>query len=239
VKGRGVSEIIKRAFDVFFAASALVLTGPIIALGALAVTLSSAGPAFYRARRAGLRGRPFDMLKLRTLRVGSDALDRRVTAVEDDRITPVGRLLRRFQIDELPQFWNILRGEMSVVGPRPEDWDIVQRHYTPEHRRTLEVRPGIVSPADLKWYPNLTYHDPPPPGISIQDHYLRRHMPLQLAECARYVERQSLLLDLTVIAQTIFCLLVRSWLPTKPTPIVTAQGPDPTGMALGRGQREG
>src|SRR5437016_1847954 len=82
-------------------------------------------------------------------RVGADRPHRRITAQEDDRGTPVGAMLRRFQIDELPQFWNVLRGEMAVVGPRAEDWDVVRQHYTPEQWRTLDIRPGMVSPADI------------------------------------------------------------------------------------------
>ncbi len=219
--------MIKRLFDVVFALCALLVTWPLILIGALAVKLTSPGPAFYRAKRAGLAGKPFEMLKLRTMRVGLDTPDRRVTGENDDRITPVGALLRKFKIDELPQFWNVLRGEMSIVGPRPEDWDIVERYYTPEQRRTLEVRPGIASPVDVHWYPDMTYHDPPPPGVSIQEHYLRRHMPVQLAEALRYVEQQSLLLDLKVIAQTIFCVAVRSWLPPKKQPLsLEPQGRD-------------
>jgi len=215
--------MIKRLFDIVFASCALLATWPLILIGALAVKLTSPGPAFYRAKRAGLGGKPFDMLKLRTMYVGTDTTDRRVTAERDDRITPVGALLRKFKIDELPQFWNVLRGDMSIVGPRPEDWDIVEGHYTPEQRRTLEVRPGIAALADVRWYPDLTYHDPPPAGVSIQEWYLRRHMPAQLAEGLRYVEQQSLLFDLKVIAQMIFCVLVRSWLPPKQQPLSPEQ----------------
>jgi lipopolysaccharide/colanic/teichoic acid biosynthesis glycosyltransferase len=195
-----MSAISKRFFDVVVAASALLVTWPLIALGALATKLTSPGPAFYRSRRAGWHGRPFDMLKLRTMRDRADTPDRKITAGKDDRITPLGGLLRKFKVDELPQFWNVLHGEMSIVGPRPEDWDIVQRHYTPAQARILDVRPGIASPVDVHWYPDLTYHDPPPDGVSIQDWYLSRHMPIQVAEGLRYVENQSFLLDLQVIA---------------------------------------
>jgi lipopolysaccharide/colanic/teichoic acid biosynthesis glycosyltransferase len=217
---------VKRSLDVVLAAGALVLAGPVILLGALAVKLGSRGPAFYQARRAGLGGRLFFMLKLRTMRVGTDGPDRKITAARDERVTPVGRWLRKFKIDELPQLWNVLRGDMAIVGPRPEDWDIVQQYYTPRQRRALEVRPGIASPADVRWYPDLTYHDPPPPGVPIQEHYLRRHLPLQVAEALRYVERQSLLLDFQVIAQLLFCVLVRSWLPPRKQPLPPVQGPD-------------
>jgi lipopolysaccharide/colanic/teichoic acid biosynthesis glycosyltransferase len=215
--------MIKHLFDIVCASGALLVTWPLILIGALAVKFTSPGPAFYRAKRAGLGGKPFDMLKLRTMRVDTDTPDRRVTAERDDRITPVGALLRKFKIDELPQFWNVLRGDMSIVGPRPEDWDIVQQYYTPEQRRTLEVRPGIAALADVRWYPDLTYHDPPPAGISIQEWYLRRHLPAQVAEGLRYVKQQSMLLDLRVLAQMIFCVLVYPWLPPKKQPLSLEQ----------------
>ncbi len=206
------SAIGKRLFDIVFSAGVLLMTWPLIVIGVLAVKLTSPGPAFYRAKRAGVGGRLFAMLKLRTMRIGSDTPDRKITAEHDDRITPVGRWLRKFEIDELPQFWNVLCGDMSVVGPRPEDWDIVEQYYTPAQRRTLDVRPGLVSPSVVQRYPDIAYHDPVPPGVSMQEWYLQRHMPVQLVDAARYVEQQSLALDLKVVAQTAFCVLVRSWL---------------------------
>jgi lipopolysaccharide/colanic/teichoic acid biosynthesis glycosyltransferase len=229
----------KRFLDVVLAAAALVVTGPLILLGILAVKLTCPGPAFYRAKRAGRGGRPFVMFKLRTMRVQADTPDRKVTEAHDDRLTFVGRWLRKFKIDEFPQFWNVLRGDMSIVGPRPEDWDLVQEHYTAEQRVVLAVRPGIASPVDVRWYPDLTYHDPPPPGVPIQDHYLRRHLPVQLAEALRYVQRQSLLLDLQVILRLIFCVLVRSWLPPRKQPlpeIVRSFSREPLASAAARSE---
>jgi len=205
----------KRVFDIVVATCAILVTWPLMLLGAIATKLASPGPAFHRAKRAGLRGCPFDMFKLRTMRLGADNPDRKITAAADDRITSVGRLLRKFKIDELPQFWNVLRGDMSVVGPRPEDWDLVQEYYTPDQRRILDVRPGIASPVDVRWYPDLTYHDPAPEGVSMQDWYLARHMPLQVAEGLRYAREQTTWLDLRVIAQVIICVLARSWAPPK------------------------
>ncbi len=214
----------KRAFDVVAASLALVLASPLIALGAVAVKLGSPGPVLYRARRAGLRGHPFEVLKLRTMRVGLDTPDRLVTEAADDRVTPVGRWLRRTKIDELPQLWNVLRGEMSIVGPRPESLELVERYYTPDQARTLELRPGLASPADVRWYPDLTYHDPPPPGVPVQQHYLARHMPAQLAEALRYVEERNFWIDLRVIAGTAVCVLFHSWIPPKRKPLATGAG---------------
>jgi len=205
----------KRAFDIIVSSCVLTITWPLIVVGALAVRLTSPGPIFYRARRAGRDGKLFHMLKLRTMRVGMDSPDRRITEDNDDRITPAGQVLRKFRIDELPQFWNVLRGEMSIVGPRPEDWDIVQNHYTAEQRQILQVPPGIVSPADVYWYPDLTYHDPPPQGVGLQEYYIQRHLPAKLDREADYIERQSLLVDISVVAQTVFCVLVHSWLPPR------------------------
>lgn len=223
-EARSTGPLAKRCFDVVVAVLVLVLTWPVILAAAALVKLSSPGPILYRARRAGLGGRPFDVLKLRTMYVGTDSVDRRVTEAKDDRVTPVGRILRKSKIDELPQLWNVLRGEMSVVGPRPEDFDIVQRYYTAQQRKTLEVRPGIASPADVRWYPDLTYHDPPPQGVPIQEHYVQRHLPAQLDEALRYVERQNLWLDLKVLAQTTFCVVFRSWLPPEPKPLPDEPG---------------
>jgi lipopolysaccharide/colanic/teichoic acid biosynthesis glycosyltransferase len=215
--------MIKRLLDIFLALCALMVTWPLILIGALAIKMTSPGPVFYKAKRAGLGAKPFYMYKLRTMHVGTDSLDHRVTAERDERITPIGQVLRKFRIDELPQFWNVLRGDMSIIGPRPEDWDIVQRYYTPEQRRLLEVRPGIASPADVRWYPDLTFHDPPPTGVPIQEYYLRRHLPVKLAEELRYVEGWSLLVDLTVMLQTVYCVLIRSWLPPKQQPLSMAR----------------
>ena len=220
----------KRLFDIVVAACALVVTSPLILLGAVAVKLTSQGPAFYRSKRAGLGGRPFDMFKLRTMRISADTADRRITASRDDRVTSVGRVLRKFKVDELPQLWNALRGDMSIVGPRPEDWDIVQRHYTAAQRRVLEVRPGITSPVDVYWYPDLTYHDPVPEGVSMQDWYVARHLPLQVAEGLQYVQERNLLLDLKVIIQTVFCVLARSGTPPRrEVPPLEQQGTTRTG----------
>ena len=120
-EGKYLYKLSKRFFDIIFSAITLILTSPLILTGALAVRLSSPGPAFYRAKRAGIEDKAFDMYKLRTMRTGTDSTNRRITNAEDERITPVGKLLRKLKIDELPQFWNVLIGEMSIVGPRPED----------------------------------------------------------------------------------------------------------------------
>ena len=218
--GGTARDTTKRAFDVAFAACALLFTWPLILAGAVAVKLTSRGPAFYWAKRAGLNGCLFEMIKLRTMLVGCDPVDRRLTEDNDQRLTLVGKWLRTFSIDELPQFWSVLRGDMSVVGPRPEDWDIVEAYYTQEQRLVLSIRPGIVSPADVRWYPDLTYHDPPPAGVPLQEYYLRHHLPAKLAEELRYVAQHNLSLDLRVICQTMWCIVTGPWVTRDRQPVV-------------------
>jgi lipopolysaccharide/colanic/teichoic acid biosynthesis glycosyltransferase len=215
LEGKRGYRVCKRAFDIVVAGGLLLFTLPIWLLAALAVKATTPGPVLYRARRAGLCGRPFAMLKFRTMRVATDTADRKITDARDDRITPVGALLRKTKVDELPQLWNVLRGEMSIVGPRPEDHDFVLQHYTKDHMRSLATRPGIACTAEVRWYPDLTFHDPAPTGVSTQDHYLSRHMPAQVAEGVRYVEQQSLGLDCKVLFQTAACVLFRSWVPPR------------------------
>ncbi len=227
----------KRLFDITMAAIGLAVTAPIILLGALAVRASSPGPAFYVARRAGRRGDPFDLYKLRTMRHSPGPGGERITAGNDSRVTRVGRLLRTFKIDELPQLWNILRGDMSFVGPRPEDIEIVRRHYTPAQMRVLDVRPGLTTPGQVEWYPDLQYHDPPPAGTSAEAHYLQRHLPIRLAADLEYVRSNSLALDLRVLFQTVWCVAVRSRLsppPRKPLPVI-----DPATAGTPRGSPPG
>ncbi|MGE3173747.1 MAG: sugar transferase [Planctomycetota bacterium] len=226
---RPMQAAVKRGFDVVSSAVVLLLTAPLLALVALLIKCTSPGPVFYRARRAGRFGVPFAMLKFRTMRTGTDSHDRKITDDGDDRITPLGRLLRATKIDELPQLWNVLRGDMSIVGPRPEDQDLVDRHYTPALRRALETRPGIACTAEVRWYPDLTWHDPPPPGVPLQQHYIARHLPAQAAEGVRYRDTQSLWLDLSVIARTLWCVAVHSLRPPARRPLTDAdlRAPEP------------
>jgi lipopolysaccharide/colanic/teichoic acid biosynthesis glycosyltransferase len=142
----------KRVLDVAVASAALVVAAPVIAALAIAIRLGSPGPALHRAVRVGRHGAPFTLYKLRSMRVGAAGSGPGVTAGGDQRVTGVGRFVRATKLDELPQLVNVLRGEMSLVGPRPEDPRYVE-WYDAEQRRILDVRPGITSPA------SVTYRD--------------------------------------------------------------------------------
>jgi lipopolysaccharide/colanic/teichoic acid biosynthesis glycosyltransferase len=138
-----------RGLDVAGASIALALASPALAVAALAVKLEDGGPVLYRQRRVGLRGEEFELVKLRTMVVGAERRGAGWAVNEGDpRITRVGRLLRRLSLDELPQLWNVVRGEMSLIGPRPTLSYQVER-YTPRQRRRLDVKPGITGWAQI------------------------------------------------------------------------------------------
>jgi lipopolysaccharide/colanic/teichoic acid biosynthesis glycosyltransferase len=140
--------VVKRSFDVAVSLLALILLLPVLATIAVAVRLDSPGPALFRQIRVGRRGRPFRILKFRSMVRDAERLAAKITPEDDPRITHVGRFLRKWYLDELPQFLNVLRGDMSLVGPRPETPQYVAL-YTPEEMRVLEVRPGLVGPSTL------------------------------------------------------------------------------------------
>lgn len=140
----------KRIFDVTFAGVGILLLLPLVVIIAMVVLVSSPGPIFYGSERVGKGGHIFKMIKFRTMIANADKVGALVTAGNDPRITPVGRYLRKFKWDELPSLWNVLKGDMSFVGPRPENPKSVKL-YNEEQRRLLNVRPGITSLATIKY----------------------------------------------------------------------------------------
>jgi lipopolysaccharide/colanic/teichoic acid biosynthesis glycosyltransferase len=185
---------LKRALDVTLSATAIVLLSPVFAVIAAAIRLSSPGPAVFQQERAGLYGKPFRMRKFRTM--VSDAEERLHEVVEleslaepvfklrdDPRVTRVGRVLRRTSLDELPQLLNVLRGDMSLVGPRPEQLDLVER-YTDEQRIRLAVKPGITGPMQVHGRGELSLSE-------------------RLAVEREYIENLSLGRDLRILALTL------------------------------------
>ena len=194
----------KRLFDVVVASLGLLLTLPVFLTIGIAIRLVSAGPVFYIAKRVGEFGRPFRMYKFRTMTesLGSDGP--RVTAHDDPRVTRVGRLLRKTKLNELPQLINVLKGEMSLVGPRPEYLEFVA-HYSPEQREVLSVKPGVTSLASIAYVDEenmLQYSE-------VTETYVRSILPDKLRLDLLYVRNQSLLLDIDILLQTITVLIPR------------------------------
>jgi lipopolysaccharide/colanic/teichoic acid biosynthesis glycosyltransferase len=174
---------VNRALDLLVAGLALAVTSPLLAICALAIKLTSAGPVIYRQQRVGLDGEPFDLLKLRTMVVGAEHTGAGLYIEDrDPRITRVGRLLRRFSLDELPNLFNVLRGDLAIVGPRPTVREQVDR-YTPHQRRRLEVPPGITGWAQVNGRTALSW----PERIELD---------------VWYVDNRSLALDLRILLRT-------------------------------------
>ena len=140
----------KRTVDVIVSGTALLFLSPLLAVTTLAILVSDGGPALYRAPRVGLRGRMFTMFKFRSMVPDADRRGASSTAADDPRMTKVGVWMRRYKVDELPQLWNVLIGEMSLVGPRPQVAWAVER-YSEEERILLTVRPGITDPASIRF----------------------------------------------------------------------------------------
>jgi lipopolysaccharide/colanic/teichoic acid biosynthesis glycosyltransferase len=150
---------VSRALDVAGAAVGLAIASPLLALAAIAIKLDDGGPVIYRQRRVGHNGGEFDLLKLRTMVVGAETKGAGWAVNKGDpRITRAGRVLRRLSLDELPQLWNVLRGEMSLIGPRPTLAYQVER-YTPHQRRRLEVKPGLTGWAQVNGRTKLSWDD--------------------------------------------------------------------------------
>jgi lipopolysaccharide/colanic/teichoic acid biosynthesis glycosyltransferase len=201
--------VVKRLFDVAVTAVALVASLPILAIAALGIRLSSRGPVLYRATRAGRRGKLFTMYKLRTMEVRAPVVeDSVITASDDKRVFPFGALLRRSKIDELPQLFNVLRGDMTFVGPRPEDPKVVAQHYTPEQWETLDVPPGLTSPGALY---STTHGERWLSQAAAERDYYEHLMPLKLALDRVYVRHSSVFYDLGVIARTAMVVTGRAF----------------------------
>ncbi|MEI9853083.1 MAG: TIGR03013 family XrtA/PEP-CTERM system glycosyltransferase [Sphingomonas sp.] len=187
--GRMLSSMFKRLFDIAASMLLLILALPLILIGAIAVKLDSKGPAFYRQRRVGLFGQGFDVVKLRSMRIDAEAPGQAVWAEKDDpRITRVGRIIRKLRIDELPQCWSVLKGEMSFVGPRPERPQFVEDLETqlPYYAERHMVKPGITGWAQINY----------PYGASIEDSRQKLEYDLY------YAKNYSPFLDLLILLQT-------------------------------------
>jgi lipopolysaccharide/colanic/teichoic acid biosynthesis glycosyltransferase len=195
----------RRTLDVLLAAPALLFALPLLALIAIAIRLDSHGLLLFRQQRVGRRGVPFEILKLRTMVVRPTA-DLSLTVGDDPRITRVGRWLRRSRLDELPQLVNVLRGEMALVGPRPEVPRYMARVSPALRELVLAVRPGITDPSSLA---HLDEAAELAAAADAEQHYVQVILPRKLQLAAAYAGRASVWSDLGVIAATLRRLLRR------------------------------
>ncbi len=193
-----VSDAAIRSCDVSLAMVALLLTFPLLVVVAVAVRLDSGRPVLFRQERIGRYFRPFQILKFRTMVSDVSQGGAPLTVGEDARVTRIGRILRRFKIDELPQLANVLKGEMSLVGPRPEVRQYVEM-YRQDYERILSVRPGITDPASIKFRNEselLAQYDCP------EQAYANTILPRKLQLARQYVDHRSLWLHVKLICRT-------------------------------------
>ena len=196
----------KRLFDVAGSSVGLIALSPLLALAAIAIRLESPGPAFFLQQRVGRHGRHFSIIKLRTMRAARPGETRQITVGRDPRITRFGHFLRQTKLDELPQLLNVLKGDMSLVGPRPEVPAYIEQ-YSPEQRAVLlSVRPGMTDFAAIEFSNEaeiLASAENP------ESAYVNEIMPKKFALYQRYVEQRSLALDIALILRTVVKLVRR------------------------------
>ncbi|GAB3915583.1 glycosyl transferase [Microlunatus endophyticus] len=182
------------------AGAGLLITSPVLAGAAAGIKLSDGGAVFYRATRAGVARVPFTMYKLRTMRHGADQAGS-ITAADDPRVFPFGRWLRQLKVDELPQLLNVVRGEMALVGPRPEAVDIVREYYLPWMDETLTVPPGITGPGSLHFI--AQDRQLPRDPAQAREVYAREILPIKLAHELVYIRSRSLGYEIQLIVRTL------------------------------------
>jgi len=212
-----LGRLVKGGLDLGLAVAGLVVLAPLLLLVGIVVRLDSPGPALFAQERIGRGGRPFRMWKYRTMVHGAERLGPGITVAEDQRVTRVGRWLRQTKLDELPQLLNVLLGDMSLVGPRPELGHYVAL-YSPEERAVLALRPGITDPATLAFRheEELLAHAEDP-----ERHYRDVVMPEKLALNLEYARRATVLTDLAVLVRTVAALFER------PVPPLSSDPADP------------
>jgi lipopolysaccharide/colanic/teichoic acid biosynthesis glycosyltransferase len=193
--------MINRLFDFSSALIGLIVFSPLFLITSLIIKLTSTGPVFHRGERVGLNGRLFNLYKFRTMIASAATIGPGITVKDDPRVTWVGRLLRGTKIDELPQLINVLKGDMSLVGPRPEDPRYVAQ-YTPKQRQVLKFRPGITSAASLAYRREEEILD----RLDWERVYQNEVLPAKLAIDLDYFSKRTLVSDLLLIVRTLLSL---------------------------------
>lgn len=202
LKKRGGTLVFKRAFDIIFSLAAIIVLSPIMLVTAVVVKLTSEGPVLYKQSRVGRYNKDFKILKFRTMIVNADKIGPQVTSGSDNRITPPGRFLRKFRLDEFPQMFNILKGDMSLLGTRPEVRKYVD-YYTPEMMSTLLLPPGMFGTSSYKFRDESDMlkdsEDP-------EKTYIEKILPVKMAINLEYTKDLSIFNELKTLAMGVVCL---------------------------------
>ena len=209
--------MLKRVFDITASLFGLIVLSPFFLIGAIFIKLDSSGPVFYGGKRIAKDGRIFTMYKFRTMVTDAEKIGPSVTYDRDPRITRMGHLLRKARLDEFPQLWNVLKGDMSMVGPRPESVYYYER-YTDEQKQIFQVKPGMTGVTQIKFrHEEDLLTDPE----NIDRDYLEKVLPPKVALDLEYIEKQSFWLDLRIIFETLWALFKDRFI-KPPLPKVTA-----------------
>ena len=195
--------MLKRLFDIFFSLLGVILLTPLFLIIAILILVDSRGGVFYKQLRVGYNNSDFKLFKFRTMAIGSDKKGLITVGSRDSRVTPIGYYLRKYKIDELPQLINVLIGDMSLVGPRPEVRKYVSM-YTPDQLKDLSVKPGITDYASLE-YSNeneLLGNSENP-----EEMYIKEIMPAKLALNLKYIKEKNVLMDFSLILKTLFKII--------------------------------
>lgn len=205
-----------RAFDIILTLIGIIILSPVFIIAVLLVKISSPGPIIFSQKRVGRYGRLFNLYKFRSMVVNADKLGTSVTTGNDPRITRIGKIMRKTKLDELPQLWNVLKGDMGFVGPRPDVPEIVN-NYNREMRRILEVRPGITSNATLHF---RNEEDLLVLAKNPDRAYTEIFVPAKVALAMEHVEKKSFLFDFEILLKTVWALTCGKIWPIKEHPIV-------------------
>ena len=199
----GINKAVKRIFDIICSGLGIIVLSPVLIIIAILIKKGSDGPVFFKQIRVGEKGKNFKILKYRTMVVDAEKLGRQITVGNDNRITKIGSFLRKYKLDELPQLFNVFKGDMSLVGPRPEVPRYVEL-YNEEQRKVLDVKPGITDLASIEYRDENallgTAEDP-------DDMYINKIMPDKLALNLEYIRKSNVFFDIYIIINTIIkCL---------------------------------
>ena len=192
----------KRIFDIILSTTTLLLFSPLFLFGSLLAKIQSHGPVFYKAKRVGREGKIFDMYKFRTMVVNADQIGIGLTTHRDSRVTPIGRFLRITKLDEFPNLINVIKGEMSLIGPRPEDPNYV-KYYTEAQKQVLKVKPGITGPSQIA---NRNEEKKLKAQVDPEHYYITELMPNKLALDLHYVATQCFISDIGWLLKTFWVL---------------------------------
>ncbi len=196
--------MVKRLFDIFFSLVGVIILTPLFLIVSFLVKISSPGPIFFKQERVGRNGKIFKIYKFRTMQKNAPYVGNTFATPKDDpRITKVGYYLRRMNIDELPQLINVIRGEMSLVGPRPEVPEVVSL-YKEEYKKILSIRPGMTDFASLEF---RREGDVLASARDAYSHYIQELVPQKIKLNLRYLDEQTFLLDIKLIVKTIFKII--------------------------------